>query len=522
MIAAFNVLLRPRYVQTTLPMPTALPLPAEGLPAPGDLALPADWSPDRGLDARQAEAVRKMLLAVASDPRSVLLRLEEQLLRLRAAKDQPSAVRERLALETRAVFAPLANRLGAGELKWQLEDFAFRYLEPNEYHRIAKALQEKRTVRERYIETLRETLRTELLTAGVTAEVHGRAKHIYSIHRKMQRKQLPFEKVFDVCALRVIVATVRDCYSALGVVHGLWAYVPGEFDDYIATPKPNHYRSIHTAVVGPEGRNVEVQIRTREMHEQAEHGGATHWKYKEGGSRGSDYDRKIEWVRRMLAPQAEDDPDRDFLERMRGSLFSDRIYALTPKGEVIELPRGGTPLDFAYLVHTGLGHRCRGAKVNGRIVPLTYRLANGEVVEIITAKQEAPSRHWLLPAEGYLASARNRAKVRAWFKKQEESAGPAIEAREGARAPSPTRVIPPMKRRVKAIRSRTPVIVEGMADLPITFARCCVPVRPQPIAGYVTLSRGVTVHRTECAGLARMRALKPDRLLRVRWTPQPD
>lgn len=492
------------------------------LPAPGELALPRDWSPERGLDARQAEAVRKMLLAVANDPRSMVVRLEEQLTRLRLARDQPGPARERLALETRVVFAPLANRLGAGELKWQLEDFAFRYLEPQEYHRIAAALQEKRVARERHIEALREIVRRELEAAGIVAEIQGRAKHIYSIHRKMQRKRLPFEKVFDICALRIVVETVRDCYSALGVVHGLWPYVPGEFDDYIATPKANHYRSIHTAVVGPEGRHVEVQIRTREMHDQAESGGATHWKYKEGAHGSAEYDRKIAWARRLLAPQENTDPaDRDFLERMRAELFTDRVYVLTPKGEVIELPRGGTPLDFAYMVHTGLGHRCKGAKVNGRIVPLTCKLSNGEVVEIITGKMAAPSRHWLLPAEGYLASARNRAKVRAWFKKLDESEsaadGPALPRPVlAARPASPVKVSPPHARAGGA-RSRMPVLIEGLDDLPVTLARCCVPVRPQPITAYVTLSRGVTVHRNECAGLARMRALKPERVLRVAW-----
>ena len=267
---------------------------------------------------------------------------------------------------------------------------------------------------------------------------------------------------------------------------------------------------------------MEVQIRTREMHDQAESGGATHWKYKEGGPGSAEYDRKIAWARRLLAPQENTDPaDRDFLERMRAELFTDRVYVLTPKGEVIELPRGGTPLDFAYMVHTGLGHRCKGAKVNGRIVPLTCKLSNGEVVEIITGKMAAPSRHWLLPAEGYLASARNRAKVRAWFKKLDESEsaadGPALPRPVlAARPASPVKVSPP-RARAGGARARMPVLIEGLDDLPVTLARCCVPVRPQPITAYVTLSRGVTVHRSECAGLARMRALKPERVLRVAW-----
>jgi GTP pyrophosphokinase len=497
------------------------------LAAAGDLGLPRDWAPERGLDSRQAEALRKMLLAVASDPRLMLARLEDQLARLRAARAHPGPARDRLALETRVVFAPLANRLGSGEIKWQLEDFAFRYLEPAEYHRIATALDDRRIDRERYIESLRATLGAELERAGVRARVDGRAKHIYSIHRKMQRKQLPLERVFDLFAVRVLVESIPDCYAALSVVHGLWPYLPGEFDDYVATPKPNGYRSIHTAIVGPQGRTVEVQIRTREMHEQAEMGAAPHWRYKEGGRRDAVYERKIEWARRLLAPEpAAEGAEKDFLERMRTELFADRVYPLTPMGEVVELPSGGTPLDFAYFVHTDLGHRCKGAKVNGRIVPLTQPLANGEVVEIITGKHPAPSRHWLVPSEGYLRSPRSRAKVRAWFKKQDEQQGTAAESPAPASRPppaSPRREITfaPRAGR-KSNRTRTPIDIEGMEDLPTTFARCCRPARPQPIVGYVTQSRGVTVHRADCPGLARMRALKPGRVLRVSWAPEVD
>jgi len=466
-----------------------------------------------------------MLLALAADPKLMLARLEEQLGRLQAARDQPGPDRERLALETQAVFAPLANRLGAGDLKWQLEDFAFRYLSPDEYHRIAAALQEKRIDREAFVDSVCSTLQAELQRAGVRAEVHGRAKHIYSIYRKMQRKRLSFEKVFDVFAVRVLTGTVEDCYAALSVVHGLWPFIPGEFDDYIATPKSNNYRSIHTAVTGPHGKSVEVQIRTGEMHEQAELGGATHWIYKEGGTRDTGYARRIEWARRLLAPTGASDPaERDFLESIRGELFADRIYALTPKGKVIELTRGATPLDFAYQVHTDIGHRCRGAKINGRIVPLTCPLSNGDVVEIITGRQPAPSRNWLVAREGYLASARNRAKVKAWFKKQEEDrahardtppgAVPAVEHVSGPAPHSRATPRPPARRS----RSRMPVEVEGVGDLPTTLARCCRPIPPQPITGYVTLSRGVTVHRSDCRGLARMQARNPERVLRVSWT----
>ena len=539
----------------------------------GDVGLPRDWSPAQGLNARQAETVRKMLLAVVSDPRLVLARLAEQLVRLRHAKELGADERERLALEARSVFAPIANRLGVWQLKWELEDLAFRYLEPNEYRHIASALNERRADRERYIDAVCETLRSEIGKHGVTAEVYGRPKHIYSIHRKMERKHLAFEEVFDVRAVRIVVSSLPDCYAALGVVHGLWTYIPGEFDDYIATPKGNFYRSIHTAVIGPQGRSVEVQIRTREMHEHAELGVAAHWQYKEGGARDAQYERKIEWVRRLLEPQDADgtepvDPDKEFLERMHVELFEDRVYALTPKGEVVDLPRGATPLDFAYLVHTDLGHRCRGAKVNGRIVSLDTQLANGEIVEIITGKHAAPSRDWLAPEQGYLISPRNRAKVRAWFRKLDVNdnriAGKAIAERELARIdagneyisalvqelkandvdhlhqllgegeitvtqlvqaaerlmrPEPQDAPIRLPRRVDSRKKRGSLVeIEGVGDLPITLARCCGPIRPQGITGYVTLGRGVTIHRSDCPALARMRSVKPERVLNVEWS----
>ena len=533
----------------------------------GSLGLPRDWSPAQGLDTPQTETLRKMLLAVVSDPRLVLARLAEELVALRHARALSAAERGRRALEARAVYAPLANRLGVWQLKWELEDLAFRYLEADEYKRVAAALNERRADRERYIEQLCQLLRAQLHEAGIEAQVYGRPKHIYSIYRKMQRKQLAFTQLYDVRAVRVVVASIPDCYAALGVVHGRWPYIPGEFDDYVATPKGNGYRSIHTAVIGPQSLSVEVQIRTREMHETSELGVAAHWSYKEGGPRDALYQRKIEWVRRLLEPAggSRQDADRDLIEGMRTELFADRVYVLTPRGEVIDLPHGATPLDFAYSVHTSLGHRCRGAKTNGRIVPLTHVLANGEIVEIITGKQEAPSRDWLAPEQGYLVSARNRAKVRGWFRKLDvgdnRSAGRAIAERElarvGARAEhlsalaqelkagdtehlyqllgegeiTVTQLLqavarllgaqaPPVVRPVRrpaARRRASPVEIEGVGDLPVTLARCCAPLRPQPIVGYVTQGRGVTVHRRDCAGLARMNSLKPERILKVEW-----
>ncbi len=487
----------------------------------GDLGLPRNWSPAQGLNSRQAETLRKMLLAVVSDPRLVLARLAEELVGLRHARELPPEERERLAVEARAVFAPLANRLGVWQIKWEIEDLAFRYLDSDEYRHIAAALNERRADRERYIEQVCASLQTELRKAGITAEVYGRPKHMYSIYKKMQRKQLAFDQLFDVRAVRVIVDSIPQCYAALGVVHGLWPYIPGEFDDYIATPKGNFYRSIHTAVIGPGGKSVEVQIRTREMHEHAELGVAAHWTYKEGGSRDTQYERKIEWVRKLLEPHdaSSELNDRDFLEQMRTELFEDRVYALTPKGEVIDLPRGSTPLDFAYQIHTSLGHRCKGAKVNGRIVPLTYSLQNGEIVEIIASKQEAPSRDWLAPEQGYLASAHSRAKVRAWFRKLDAEQA----ATQSVHEPTATSVEPRVEKPVTRARPHkgaggSPVDIEGVGDLPITLARCCAPLRPQPIAGYVTLGRGVTIHRRDCSSLARMRAVKPERVLKVEWT----
>jgi GTP pyrophosphokinase len=542
----------------------------------GEFHSGAQWASDRQLNVTQAETLRKMLLAVITDPRLVLVRLASQLHDLRLARDLPEEEAHRLALETREVFAPLANRLGIWQLKWELEDLAFRYLQPVDYKRIAQALAERRMDREDYIRRFMDELQQALAAAGIAAEIAGRPKHIYSIWRKMQRKQLPFERVFDVRAVRILTDSVAACYAALGVVHGAWPFIPGEFDDYIATPKDNNYRSLHTAVTGPGGMPVEVQIRTREMHEHAELGVAAHWRYKEGRARDAAYDRKIEWLRELLAPAAAGEPDRDYLDRVRSDLFEDRVYVLTPRGEVVDLPRDATPLDFAYHLHTDLGHRCRGAKVNGRMVPLDTKLANGQVVEIVTAKQPQPSRDWLVEQQGYLASARSRAKVRAWFKKQDEGRnrqeGRELLERELARLGIQATIgLPDLLRELKAAnvedlhlalgagdvtiaqvtgavqrlqraavadtagaaretrRGTTAtraapggLTIEGVGDLLTTFARCCSPVPPEPIAGYITLGRGVTVHRASCANLARLRARQPARVLAVDWGSDED
>ena len=536
---------------------------ARGLGQLGRFGLPADWAPGRGLESGQAEALRKMLLAVVGDVRLVVVKLAEQLQRMRSAKSLEPGVKRRLALETREVYAPLANRLGVWQLKWELEDLAFRYLQPQDYRHIAAALKLRRADRERYIEDLTGILERELNAAGIEARIDGRPKHIYSIWRKMQAKQLAFEEIMDIRAARILVASVAECYAALGVVHSLWPFIPGEFDDYIATPKDNMYRSIHTAVLGPGGQAVEIQIRTREMHAHSERGVAAHWRYKEGGRPDQAYERKINRLRALLAPEGQDSP-HDFLDRMRIELFQDRVYVLSPKGEIVDVPTGGTPLDFAYQVHTDLGHRTRGAKVNGRIVSLDYQLKNGETVEIIAAKQAQPSRDWLAAQSGYLASPRNRNKVRAWFRKQHESQnkleGRAMLEREIQRLgvnvpPMPellaelkfasaeslhaamglgeisaaqvagaiqrllhSRTAPPADLRRAPQRAPEPEVdVQGIGDLLSTYARCCKPVPPEPIAGYITVGRGVSIHGQSCPNLARLRNRAPARVLPVSW-----
>jgi GTP pyrophosphokinase len=536
---------------------------ARALSELGHFGLPADWTPDRGLEASQAEALRKMLLAVIGDVRLVVVRLAEQLQKMRSAKGVGAALQRKYAVETREVYAPLANRLGVWQVKWELEDLAFRYLEPIQYKHIAAALKVRRSERERYIEELKSHLQQELQNASIDARIDGRPKHIFSIWRKMQEKHLAFEQLMDIRAARVLVNSVADCYAALGVVHSLWQFIPGEFDDYIATPKENLYRSIHTAVIGPGGEPVEIQIRTHEMHADSERGVAAHWRYKEGGRGNQAYERKINELRTLLSP-AEGAGGRDFLDRVRVDLFQDRVYVVSPKGEIVDVPVGGTPLDFAYQVHTDLGHRTRGAKVNGRMVPLDYQLKNSETVEIITSKSPQPSRDWLSAQSGFLASPRHRNKVRAWFRKQDATQnkveGRAMLERElqrlGVKSPpmpellrelkldsteqlhealglgdvSGTQVAGAIQRllhardaqpefaRPRAPSAREPEVeVQGIGDLLSTYARCCKPVPPEPIVGYITVGRGVSIHASSCANLARLSIKAPARVLGVTW-----
>ena len=540
----------------------------DGLVQLGQFALPDDWQPGEALATQQSDALRRMLLAVVSDPRLVLIRVAEQVLRLRDAKKRPEE-QHRLALETREIYAPVASRLGAWQFKWELEDLAFRFLEPDTYKRIARMLKEKRVEREQFIDSVREMLQAELTAAGIEAEVSGRPKHIYSIWRKMQRKSRGLEQIFDVRAVRVFVHDVAKCYAALGVVHHLWQYLPGEFDDYIANPKENNYQSLHTAVVGPGGKTLEIQIRTFEMHRHAELGVAAHWRYKEGSGPVGAFDQKIDFLRQLLEPT---DRDSDLLEQIRDDVFEDRVYAITPKGDVVDLPMGATPLDFAYHVHTQVGHRCRGAKINGKIVPLTYKLNNGDSVDIITGAQPQPSRDWLNPQLGYLAASRSRTKVRNWFREQDKEQnlrqGREIIDRELSRLNAKDQALDAIATELKfpdldslcialgagdvtaaavvnaiqALRRRDEpeetfrkrrhgpkkagaserIAVLGVGDLMCNFARCCRPVPPEPIIGYITQLKGVSIHRQDCGNLLNLSGQHPERVIEVSWGESDD
>ncbi len=532
----------------------------------GDSGIPPGWNPGQHLRPEQAEGLRKLLLALASDVRLVLIRLALQLVRMRGMKSAPETELRRAALEAQEIYAPLANRLGIWQFKWELEDLAFRFSAPEDYKRIAGWLKSKRAEREQYIEDVKRELSRELDQLGIRGEVTGRPKHIYSIWRKMQRKSLQFDQVMDVLAVRVMVDTIAECYAALGIVHGLWHYLPGEFDDYIATPKGNNYRSLHTAVIGPGQLPLEVQIRTREMHEHAELGVAAHWQYKEGRKVEASFQQKMVWLRQLLEPSLREGAEPDLLAGLQAEVFEDRVFALSPKGEVVDLPKGATPLDFAYQVHTNLGHRCRGARVNGRMVTLDYKLSNGDTVEIIPSKQPHPSRDWLLPQLGFLASPRSRAKVRGWFRKQDEAQnreqGRQMLEREldrlGVRAPPLPEILGdlglansdalyqglgegditlaqvagavhrrlherqevqrgPRLSKPAAHGGSAGMVIDGVGDLLSTIARCCRPVPPEEILGYITIGRGVSIHRASCSNLLRLREVNPERVLTVDW-----
>ena len=520
-------------------------------------------SPDRPeAQAMQLEALRKMLLAMVQDVRVVLIKLADHLRELRAVvKSGDSTRQNEMAELTRDIFAPLANRLGVWQIKWELEDLALRLLEPDSYKRIARLLDEKRHDREHYIENVVAQLKGELTRAGIATEVTGRPKHIASIHRKMKSKALDFEGLYDVRAVRVLVQDIKDCYTVLGIVHSLWSPLPKEFDDYIAKPKANNYRSLHTAVIGPEGKSVEVQIRTREMHEHSELGVAAHWQYKEGGRADRGYQEKIAWLRQVLEWKDEVSDAGELAEQFRTGLFEDMVYVLTPQGRVVDLPKGSTPVDFAYHVHTELGHRCRGARVDGVMVPLNTPLGNGQQVEVVTAKQGGPSRDWLNPQLGFLKSQGARSKVRQWFNRLNLESDIAqgrivLEKELQRRGQSKTNLDqlaadmgferlgdllsglgrgeigpkaiddalkpeePEAAAEEAAIITRRPtrggggVLVVGVDKLLTSPAKCCRPAPPEPIVGFVTRGRGVSVHRADCANLAR---LDRERRIAAEW-----
>jgi len=525
--------------------------------------------PDRknGDHAQQIESLRKMLLAMVQDIRVVLIKLAERTQTLRCLSGASPALQKQIAQESQGIFAPLANRLGVWQIKWELEDLSLRYLEPQLYKEVAKMLDERRVDREQYIIDVVTQLKNDLSQAGIKGDVSGRPKHIYSIIKKMRSKHLDFSEVYDVRAVRILVDDIKDCYTVLGMIHNLWQPIPGEFDDYIARPKSNNYRSLHTAVSGPRGLALEVQIRTFEMHQHSELGVAAHWRYKEGGKSDAKFDEKIVWLRQILAWKDEVSDSGDLLEQFKSELFQDKVYVLTPQGKVIDLPKGATPIDFAYTLHTDLGHRTRGAKVNGSIVPLNTKLQNGQRVEILTSKLGSPSRDWLNTTLGFLQSPSARAKVRHWFKYQhfEENVtqGRAKLDRELHRAgigavnqekiahklqfqkledllaaigrgdvsehqialaiqeetaPKPEEIARPLTpRRTTAPQSQTRVVIEGVGNLQTSTAKCCKPMPPEVIVGYLTRDHGVTIHRRACSFITRLPEERHNRILSAQW-----
>jgi GTP pyrophosphokinase len=518
----------------------------------------------------QAENLRKMFLAMAEDIRVVIIKLADRLHNMRTLDAKPLEKRLRTAQETMEIYAPLANRLGIWQIKWELEDLAFRHLHPDRYKQIARLLQSKRTVRERYIAQVEKVLNEELQKHGIEAEVKGRAKHIYSIAQKADKyaaEHKGFEQIYDLLALRVIVNSVGDCYNALGVVHGLWHPMPGQFDDYIASPKESLYQSLHTTVMAIGARPLEIQIRTHEMHQLAEYGVAAHWRYKEAGpgQRDVQYQERMAWLRQLIEWQRDMAGAEDFVESVKTDLFRDQVFVYTPKGEIKEMPAGATPIDFAYRVHTELGHHCIGGKVNGRLVPLNYQLQNGDVVEILSGKSSrGPSRDWLNPNLGYARTGHTREKIRQWFKKQERAEnierGREIIEKELRRLnlslsecqPELLKIFKyeqiddllaalgygglttthiaarleplvhkdeqpealPVERPHPRVQSHS-VQVLGTGDLLTQMARCCNPVPGDRIIGYVTRSRGVTVHREDCYNV--LHEDEKDRLVDVEW-----
>ena len=514
-------------------------------------------------DAR-AESLRKMFLAMVDDVRVVLIKLADRLHNMRTLGSLQEDKRQRIARETLDIFAPLANRLGIWQMKWELEDLAFRHLDPDRYRDITDLINERGPDRDRHIRTLVGQVEEELEQAGIKSEVSGRPKHAYSIHRKMLRKGVEFEQIYDVRAIRIVVSTVRDCYAALGVIHGKWSPIPGEFDDYVATPKDNLYRSLHTVVIGPSGKPLEVQIRTHEMHHSAEYGIASHWRYKESHKPDPAFDNKIAWLRQLMEWRQEVTDATEFVDSLKTDVFQDHVYAFSPKGDIFELPAGSTSIDFAYHVHTEVGNRCRGAKVNGRLVGLDYQLKNGDMVQILTAKRGGPSLDWLNPHLGHVKTTKALSKIRQWFKRQNReqnvTQGREMLERElkrlglseisldqiarkfslektedllasiGAGDINSQQIAGRVLELVKPTQlafempasapwpSPTPstdVRVRGAGGLVTHLAQCCNPLPGEAIVGYVTRGRGVTIHRRDCLNVLRMN--EGERLIEVDW-----
>ena len=516
----------------------------------------------------KAESLRKMFLAMADDIRVVLIKLADRVHNMRTLQGHPEHKRRRIARETLEIFAPLANRLGIWQIKWELEDLSFRYLEPVTYRHLSQAMDQKRAERVHWMDETQINLAKALSDAGVQAEISGRPKHIYGIYRKMRRKEVPFEQIYDLHGFRIVVDSIADCYAALGVVHSRWRPIPGEFDDYIANPKDNLYRSLHTAVVGSNGKPMEVQIRTQEMHQVAEFGIAAHWRYKEGKQPNQYLDSKIAWIRQLMEWRQDVTDAKEFVSGMKTDVFQDRVYVFTPRGDVIDLPRNSTPIDFAYRVHTELGHRCRGAKINGRLVSLDFQLRNGDQVEVISAKRGGPSRDWINANMGYVATTRARGKIRTWFRKQardeniaqgrqilekdlrrlsvvqpfelvahicgfdelddflaaigygdvtsQHVAQRVIEHERSQQVEEepeqPARKTPP---RIVSIDG---VQVAGLDGVLANRARCCNPVPGDPIVGYVTKGRGVSIHKTNCPNITSLiQRAENARLVEVQW-----
>ena len=516
-------------------------------------------------DEHQAENIRKMFLAMADDLRVVVIKLADRLHNMRTLGAMPIEKQHRIAKQTMEIYAPLAHRLGIWQIKWELEDLSFKYIEPERYRELSELLASRRTVRERYIDRTMKLLGAELEKSGVKAELSGRPKHLWSIAEKMKRKHVGVDQVYDLLAIRVIVADVPTCYAVLGVAHTLWPPIPGQFDDYIAVPKNNMYQSLHTAVMGPDGQPIEIQVRTHDMHALAEYGIAAHWRYKEGGKGDANYESKLAWVRQLMEWQHDVADATEFVESLKVDVFQDQVFVFTPKGEVKDLPSGATPIDFAYRIHTDIGHRTIGAKVNGRIVPLDHKLQSGDIVEIVTSKAaRGPSRDWITMVQTPGA----REKIRQWFKRQhrEENVahGRELLDRELKRiaqrplsdiseedlqrvterlnlhdidtlfaslgygaltaAQVVTRLgivddhelaIPEIAPPQPPPTARGGVRVKGVGDLLVRFGVCCNPVPGDPVTGYITRGRGVTVHRTDCTNVRG--SAEAERIVEVEW-----